>query len=108
MRDQCQQTVMCSPWVDPYIKPSPKHPCSVLIDLQHLDVVDGKSEADGGQDEQSANPRLCGHCSTESFAGDHDSTSISDQRQQDDDVAVDAVHESPLLSDGRCELEDHE
>lgn len=37
-----------------YVEPSPEHPRSVLINLQHLDVVNGESEADGGQDEQSA------------------------------------------------------
>ena len=80
----------------------------MLVDLQHLDVVNGKSEADGSQDEQCADPRLCCHCSAEGFAGDHDSSDIGDQRQQDDDVAVDAMHESPLLSDGWCELQNHE
>jgi hypothetical protein len=35
----------------------------VLIDLQHLYVIDGESDANGGQDEQSANPRLCCDCS---------------------------------------------
>lgn len=80
----------------------------MLINLQRLDVVDGESEADGGQDEQSANPGLCRHCSAEGFASDHDSTSVGDQGQQDDDVAVDAVHESPFLADRGCELEDHQ
>jgi hypothetical protein len=51
---------------------------------------------------------LCGHCSTEGFASNHNSAGIGDQRQQNNDVAVDAVHESPLLADGRCELKDHE
>jgi hypothetical protein len=80
----------------------------VLVNLQHLDVVNGESEADGGQDEQSADPGLCRHYSTEGFASDHDSAGIGDQCQQDDDVAIDAVHESPFLTDGRCELKDHE
>lgn len=59
-----------------YVEPSPEHPCSVLIDLQHLDVVDGESEADSCDDEQSANPRLCRECSAEGFAGNHDSANI--------------------------------
>lgn len=52
----------------------------MLVNLQHLDVVDGKSEADGGQDEQSADPGLCRHCPAKGFASDHDSTGICDQR----------------------------
>ena len=100
--------VMCGLMGRSYVEPCSEHPCPVLIDLQHLDVVDGKSEADGGQDEQSANPGLCRHCSAEGFASDHDSSSVGDQRQQNNDIAVDTVHESPRLSDGWCELQNHE
>ena len=90
-----------------YVEPCSEHPCPVLIDLQHLDVVNGKSEADGGQNEQSADPRLCRHCSAKGFASDHDRSNISDHRLYDDDVAIDAVHKSPLLSHSWCELEEH-
>lgn len=79
----------------------------MLINLQHLNVVNGKPQADGSQDEQSADPRLSRHCSAKSFASDHDSSDVGNQRQQDDDVAIDAVHESPLLSDSWCELEEY-
>jgi hypothetical protein len=53
----------------------------VLINLQHLDVVNGKPEADGSQDEQSADPRLSRHCPAKSFASDHDRPDIGNQRQ---------------------------
>ena len=79
----------------------------MLINLQHLNAVNGESEADGRQDEQSTNPRLCRYCSTEGFTSDHDGSDISNHGQYDNNVAIDAVHESPLLSDGWCELEEH-
>jgi hypothetical protein len=76
-RGQCQLVVEGSWMICPYVEPRPKYPCSVLIDLQHLDVVDGESKADGGQDEQSANPRLCCECSAKGFASDHNSSNVS-------------------------------
>jgi hypothetical protein len=80
----------------------------VLINLQHLNVVVCEPQADGGQDEQCADPGLRRGRTAEGFASDHDSSNVCDQRKKDNDVAIDAVDESELVSNGWGELKDHE
>jgi hypothetical protein len=79
----------------------------VLVDLQHLDVVDCESESDRRQNERCSDPGLSRQRATEGLTGDHECSNVGDQREQDDDVSVDTVHESELLSDCRSELQDH-
>jgi hypothetical protein len=62
----------------PYVEPSPEHPGSVLVDLEHLDVVDREPKADCGQYEQSSDPGLSRECSAKGFAGDHDGSDVGD------------------------------
>jgi hypothetical protein len=48
-----------------YVEPSSQHPSAVLVDLQHLDVVNCESEAHRRQDERCSNPGLSRQGATE-------------------------------------------
>lgn len=87
-----------------YVEPSSQHPSAVLVDLQHLDVVNCESEAHRRQDERCSNPGLSRQGATEGLARDHDRSDVGDHCQKDDDVSVDTVKYSDLLSDCRSEL----
>jgi hypothetical protein len=63
-----------------YVEPSSQHPSSVLVDLQHLDVVDGESETNGRQDERCSDPGLSRQRAAESLACDHYRSNVGDQR----------------------------
>jgi hypothetical protein len=80
-----------------YVEPSSQHPSAVLVDLQHLDVVNCESEAHRRQDERCSNPGLSRQGATEGLTRDHDRSDVGD-------VSVDTVKYSDLLSDYRSEL----
>jgi hypothetical protein len=63
-----------------YVEPSPQHPSSVLVDLQHLDVVNCESESDRRQDECCSDPGLSRQCATEGLTCDHYRSDVGDQR----------------------------
>jgi hypothetical protein len=64
-----------------YVKPSPQHPSSVLVDLQHLDIVDCESETNCRQDERRSNPGLSRQCTTEGLTCDHHRSDVGDYCQ---------------------------
>lgn len=90
------------------VKPRPQHPGAVLVDLQALDVVVGESEADGRADGEGADKGLRRDGAAEGFAGYHQGAGVGDEREENCEVAGDAVEEQGFVADFGRELEDDE
>jgi len=77
----------------------------VLFELEALDVVVGQPQGPDKRNRQDANDHLHVQPAAERVSCDHESTGCSDQAQEQDHVAVDAVEQDDLVADGGHELE---
>lgn len=85
-----------------------QHPSPMLVDLEALDVIVCEAHADSGDDYEHADSRLSIECPTEGSTADHEGTSVGNEDEEDDNVAVDAMEDEQLVSDDGNELPDHE
>lgn len=84
--------------------PDTKHPCSVLVDLKSLDIVDGhdKTESDHGTD--NANPNLNRSLAAYRDIHDHVGARVANQHENDGGISVETVEENGFVSNNGDEL----
>ena len=85
-----------------------QHPRAMLVDLKALDVVVCEAQAGSGDDHEQADSRLSFEGPTEGSSTDHKGTGVSNEDEEDDSVAVDAVEKEQFVSNDGDELPDHE
>ena len=85
-----------------------QHPSAMLVDLEALDVVVCEAQADRGDDHEQSDCRLSFDSSTEGPSADHEGTSIGDEDEEDDNVAVYTVEDEQFVPDDGDKLPDHE
>lgn len=85
-----------------------QHPSAMLVDLEALDVVVCKAHAGSCNDHEQADCRLGFECPAGGSSADHEGTSVANQDEEDDNIAVDAVEDEQFVSDDGDELPDHE
>lgn len=95
-------------WASAHVKPRPQHPGAMLVDLQALDVVVGQGEAGRRADGEGADEGLRRDRAAEGFARDHQGAGVGDEREQDGEVAGDAVEEHGFVPDFGRELQNDE
>ena len=86
------------------VEPGADHPGAVLVDLQALDVVVGHAGAEGGEDGEHAREDLGFEAAAEGVAGDHQGADVGEEKEGDDEVAVDAVEYQGFVADDGDEL----
>ena len=88
-----------------YVKPPPKHPSPMLLQLQPLDINIGQHHAPHKKDRHEPNPRLHVQPAAVRPPGDHQRARDAGQRQHQDDIAVHPVEQEDPVPDGGHELE---
>lgn len=91
-----------------HVRPRPHHPGAVLVNLQLLDVEPGDEvrRRCGQHHDADDGPRR--HVAAKGMRGDDDGSRARDRREQDDEVAVDAVQGHRLMAEGGDELQHDE
>jgi len=87
-----------------YVEPSSKHPRSVLLNLEPLNIDDGQDETHQYANTDETNPDLHVQTTAEGHVCDHQSTNETHNVQQHRKVTGDAVDDDPLMANERREL----
>lgn len=79
----------------------------MLVDLKALDVVVCQGDANGGDDDEYSDSRLCGQGTAKGSPRDHECANVADDNEDDKEIAVNAVGHQEFVTDDGYELPDH-